>query len=124
MSNNLKAIWIEIPVINLERAMKFYQSVFDLPPTEIIADGVRRITILPTAEGAINVSLNETANFEPSKSGTLAYFSVEGDLNDTLRKTEAANGEIIDAKNPRGDAGYFALILDTEGNLLTVHSQQ
>ena len=120
----MRAIWIEIPVIKLERAMKFYQTVFDLTETEIIADEVRRITILPTPEGAANVSLNQTANFEPSDKGTLAYFSVDGDLNRTLEKINVAGGKIVDGKTPRGDFGFFALVSDSEGNLLTIHSTQ
>lgn len=120
----MRAIWIEIPVINLERAMKFYQTVFNLASTEIIADDVRRITILPTPEGAANVSLNQTANFEPSAKGTLAYFNVNGDLSDTLQRVESASGKIIDGKTPRGNNGFFALISDSEGNLLTIHAAQ
>ena len=124
MSANLKVVWIEIPATNLERAMRFYQTVFGLAETKIIADAVRRITILPTANGAAHVSLNQTADFEPSDKGTLAYFSVDGDLNETLEKVAAANGKIVDGKTPRGNAGYFALICDSEGNLLTIHSAQ
>ncbi|MBC7798313.1 MAG: VOC family protein [Pyrinomonadaceae bacterium] len=118
----MRAIWIEIPVTNLERAMKFYQTVFNLSSTDIIADDVRRITILPTPEGAANVSLNQTVDFEPSAKGTLAYFNVDGDLSETLEKVESANGKIIDGKTQRGDNGFFALITDSEGNLLTIHS--
>ena len=124
MSEKLKAIWIEIPVTDLERALKFYQTVFDLPATDIIADEVRRISILPTADGAANVSLNQTANFTPSDQGTLAYFTVDGDLQRTLEKVETAGGVIIDEKTPRGNFGFFALILDSEGNLLTLHSPE
>ena len=124
MSEKLKAIWIEIPVTDLERAMKFYQTVFDLPATDIIADEVRRISIMPTADGAANVSLNQTANFTPSDQGTLAYFTVDGDLQRTLEKVETAGGVIIDEKTPRGNFGFFALILDSEGNLLTLHSPE
>lgn len=124
MSATLKAIWIEIPAKDLERAMKFYQTVFDLSATEIIADAVRRITILPTADGAANVSLNQTNGFEPSKQGSLPYFTVEGDLTETLKKVTNAGGKITEGKTPRGNVGYFALVLDTEGNALTLHSQQ
>ena len=102
MTATLKAIWIEIPVTDLERAMKFYQTAFDLAATDIIADEVRRITILPTADGAANVSLNQTANFAPSDQGTLAYFSVEGDLSETLEKIEAAGGKLDVKVQPKG----------------------
>lgn len=120
------ASWIEIPVKNLERAISFYQTVFKLPQPEIIADGTRRITIIanPTPEGRAGVSLNQTANFEPSDRGTLAYFYVEEELNQVLKQIEKTGGKIIDPSTPRGNTGNFALVLDTEGNLLTVHSQK
>lgn len=118
----MHATWIEIPVKDLTRALSFYQQVFQLPPTEIIKDEVRQISILanPTPEGRAGVSLNQTAHFEPSSHGTLAYFAVSGDLNDTLRVAEEAGGKIIDPKTARGNLGFFALVLDTEGNLLTL----
>ena len=42
----MQAVWIEIPVKDMERAMQFYQVVFKLPPTEIMTDAVRRTTNL------------------------------------------------------------------------------
>lgn len=122
----MQASWVEIPVKDLNRALSFYQTVFKLPQTEIIKDEVRQISILanPTPEGKAGVSLNQTHNFEPSDKGTLAYFYVEEELNQTLKQVEAAGGKIIDPSTPRGNTGYFALVLDTEGNLLTVHSQK
>jgi uncharacterized protein len=120
----LVASWVEIPVKNLERAIGFYQTVFKLPEPQIIADEVRRISILatPTPEGKPGVSLNQTPNFEPSDKGTLAYFYIEDELSQTLQAAETAGGKIVEPGTPRGNNGYFALVLDTEGNLLTIHS--
>jgi len=74
-----RAVWIEIPVNDLERAMAFYQAVFDLQPTEITDDGKRRTTTLLNGgnEGqAPGISLNQTKNFSPSDKGVYIILTV------------------------------------------------
>jgi predicted enzyme related to lactoylglutathione lyase len=116
--------WIEIPVINLERAMAFYQAVFTLSPSEIFADEVRRITVLagPTPEGRAGVSLNQTTNFLPSDQGVLVYFGVDGDLATYLARAKAAGGALVEPPHTRPAGGHFATIKDSEGNLLTLNA--
>jgi predicted enzyme related to lactoylglutathione lyase len=77
----MQAFWVEIPVHDLERAATFYQTVFGLSAGEIDDDGVRRTLDLvnPTDSGGIGISLNQTANFEPSDKGIFIYFRSEGD---------------------------------------------
>ena len=120
----LKTSWVEIPVKNLERALAFYQAVFDLPQADILADDVRRISILalPSPEGQAGVSLNQTANFTPSDQGVLVYFYVEPDLGVQLSRVEAVGGAIVEPKNARPAGGFFATIKDSEGNLLILNS--
>jgi predicted enzyme related to lactoylglutathione lyase len=120
----LRSSWVEIPAINLERALAFYQAVFELPPTDILADEVRRIAILngPSPNGPAGVSLNQTANFVPSDQGVLVYFFVEPNLSAYLERAVAAGGTIIEPKAARPAGGFFATIKDSEGNLLTLNS--
>lgn len=122
----MQASWVEIPVTNLERAMAFYQAVFGLGATEVYTDEARRITVLanPTPEGRAGVSLNQTQHFTPAESGTLVYFDVDGDLQQTLDRVAPAGGEVVlvEPKSVRSHLGSFATIRDTEHNLLMVHS--
>ncbi|MDL1900800.1 VOC family protein [Anaerolineae bacterium CFX9] len=119
----LKAVWVEIPVLNLERAMKFYQSVFELEVTPIDADNVRRTTTLVHAddEGGIGISLNQTANFMPGDRGPLLYLYTGKDVVEYLERVEPAGGRIVQGKTPMSENNegfYYATILDTEGNML------
>lgn len=122
----LTMTWIEVPVKDIERALKFYQHVFELPAVTVADDGVRKTAILinPTAEGQVGYSLNQTANFEPSKTGTLPYFHVgkEVDLAPYLERVTSANGQINTPKTPMDAAAtsFYALIEDTEGNLFAL----
>lgn len=120
----MQAVWIEIPVKDLERAMQFYQAVFEFQPTEILEDGVRRTTTLinTSPEGRPGISLNQTHNFEPSDKGPLVYLDAGEDLTDHLNRVEPAGGKIIEAKTSMGAAGNYATILDTEGNAVALYS--
>jgi hypothetical protein len=118
----LRASWVEIPVSNLERALAFYQAVFELPATDIFADEVRRISVLPSAPSAAGFSLNQTANFLPSAQGVLVYVAVEGALDAYLERALAAGGAVAEPIHRRPQGGSFATIKDSEGNLLTINA--
>lgn len=119
----MQVVWVEIPVQDLDRASTFYQTVFNLQPTEIGDDGVRRTTTLSsTNDGKPGISLNQTRNFEPSDKGPLVYLDTGEDLPGHLSRVEAAGGKVVEPKTSMGDAGNYATILDTEGNLLALYS--
>jgi predicted enzyme related to lactoylglutathione lyase len=120
----IQAVWIEIPVKNLERAMQFYQAVFGLEPGEVSADDVRRTVTLDDgmARGNPIISLNQTRNFEPRNQGTLIYLGCGEDMTERLERTEPAGGRIVAGKTSLGSAGCFASFLDTEGNVLALYS--
>jgi predicted enzyme related to lactoylglutathione lyase len=119
----MQAVWIEIPVKDLDRAMKFYQALFNLAATEVGADDVRRTTTLYyTSEGGPGISLNQTNNFEPSDKGTLVYLDTGEDLTEHLSRVEPAGGAVVEQKTSMGEAGYYATFRDTEGNLLALYS--
>ncbi len=119
----LQAVWIEIPVKDLERAMAFYQAVFQLQPTEVTDDGIRRTNTLHggTQEGIPGVSLNLTTNFEPSDKGVLVYLDAGENINAVLPRVEAAGGKVTSPKTSMGEAGNLALIQDSEGNTLALY---
>ncbi len=100
----MQAVWIEIPVKDIERAMKFYQAVFKLEPTEIRTDEVRRTTNLSdmTQEGRPGISLNQTKNFEPSDKGPLIYVDAGEDLTDHLTRVEFERGQGRGSQNLDG----------------------
>jgi len=122
----MQAVWIEIPVKDMERAMQFYQAVFKLPPTEITTDATRRTTTLinTSPEGNPGISLNQTQNFAPSDKGPLVYLDAGEDLTQPLNRVEAAGGTIIEPKTAMGDMGNYATIRDTEGNVFALYSYQ
>ncbi|NJM06467.1 VOC family protein [Candidatus Gracilibacteria bacterium] len=120
----MHAVWIEIPVKDLDRAMAFYQAVFQSEPTEVFDEGVRRTTTLAntTEGGRAGISLNQTANFAPSDKGVFVYIDLGDKLSAALERVTAAGGTVVEEKTSMGDAGNYASIKDTEGNLLALYS--
>jgi len=116
--------WFEIPVIDIERAKQFYESLFgySLFLTQISAG---ENLLFPREEIAAGASgtLVKGERFTPSQQGTVVYFSVE-DIEAVCNKAKAAGGSVLVPATPIGDGwGVFAHLLDTEGNKIGVWSK-
>ena len=116
--------WFEIPVEDMERARKFYEVVFDIAIT--IHDLDRFIMgWFPRAQDKSGSpgSLVKHEMYIPSDTaGPLLYFSCK-DLADELARVTPAGGSIIKQKTEIGGGhGFMALIKDTEGNRIALHS--
>jgi len=116
------ANWFEIPVKNLDRAIKFYEKVFDvrLSPEEM---GGMKMALFPFTQDAPGAagSLIKGESYEPSHAGTVVYFTVE-DILEALRRINANGGKTLMPKTAIGQYGFIAQYEDTEGNRLALHS--
>lgn len=117
--------WFEIPVENMDRAKKFYDTVFD------ISIGVHDLGGLvmgwfpndPEKSGATGSLVQHNMYKASLTDGPLVYFSCK-DLANELSRVEGAAGKILKPKTQIGDGhGFMALIGDTEGNRIALHSQ-
>ena len=123
MNANVVA-WFEIPVTDMERAKKFYDTVIDIS-ISINPMGELVMGWFPGAgeQTGTSGSLVQHKMYQPSDThGPLLYFSCE-DLANELGKVEDAGGEILQPKTAIGGGhGFMALFKDTEGNRLAMHS--
>ena len=117
--------WFEIPVADMNRAKKFYEAVFKIE-IAIHQMGEFKMGWFPYApkKSGASGSLVEQEMYSPSAThGPLVYFSCE-DVANELSRVEVAKGQIIQSKTEIGDGhGFMALLIDTEGNRIAVHSQ-
>ena len=120
--------WFEIPVSNMDRAVNFYNEVFQIKIAvhnmgELIM-GWFPMAEEPEAKGASGSLMYHKEFYKPSKEGALVYFtSRSGDINDELSRIEKAGGKILKPKTQISpDHGYMALLLDSEGNRVALHS--
>jgi predicted enzyme related to lactoylglutathione lyase len=125
MNNNVVG-WFEIPVTNMDRAIKFYEEVFDFKLSRHIL-GPIDMAWFPTMEDGHGTSgslvYNERA-YKPSMDGVLIYFTAQsGDLSIELGKVEKSGGKILLPKTQiSAEVGYMALLTDSEGNRIALHS--
>lgn len=119
--------WYEIPVIDLDRAKTFYEEAFSFKMHEMqLGDGLH-MALFPAAENTIGGTLIKNEEwYQPSKSkGPLVYLNANPDLQQVLDKVEELGGEIIIPKRLISeDNGYMAVIFDTEGNRIALHSDK
>lgn len=120
--------WFEIPVVNMDRAKNFYENVFDIK-IQVEQFGDTLMGWFPFEEdpgtGGASGSLVQNSQFyKPSANGTLVYFS-SPEISYELRKVEQAGGVVLQEKTLiKEEIGYMALILDTEGNRVALHSKE
>jgi uncharacterized protein len=123
MMENL-AVWFEIPVIDMERAKKFYSEVFKLDiRVEKIAD--MPYGLFPMRGYGNSGALVKRMDFQPSAHAATIYLNGGRDLSEPLGRVEAAGGTILVPKTMISkEMGYCALFLDSEGNRVGLHSMK
>lgn len=122
MTNSVN--WVEIPVLNFERAKDFYSKIYEYEMYEEIIAGLR-MGFLPMDRDAQGVggAIVQGNEYIPSKFGTKVFLNGGEDLQKILDRVIAAGGEIIQGKTKITDEiGYFASFEDTEGNHISLHS--
>ena len=117
--------WFEIPVSDMDRAITFYQKVFDCTLEKIDMEDFQ-MAMFPGegggngAEGSLvfHKDFYKTSNF----AGTLIYFSSD-DVSSELAKVEENGGTVqIPKRMISPDYGYMGVFLDSEGNRIALHS--
>ena len=119
--------WFEIPVTDFERAKKFYESIYDyqMPENQM---GTTRMGFLlyDFKSGKVGGAIVHQPDFHaPADTGSLLYLNCQPDLQVVLDRVEAAGGNILRHKFPvsaNEKLGFWALIRDTEGNRIALHS--
>ncbi len=118
--------WFEIPTTDLDRATKFYETIFgiSLIPMDL-ADIKMRMFPVEDMENGIGGALCHNKEFyKPTATdGPLIYLNGNPDVQNVLDKVEAAGGKIMVPKTEISpEYGYMALIIDTEGNRIGLHN--
>jgi uncharacterized protein len=118
--------WTDIPVTNLDRAIEFYSAVLGQEVSKM-SEGGFEYGLLPhqeqNASGCLCVSSDSVGGKnQPSQTGPLIYLSVEGRLNDAVKAARANGGKVLEERQQIGPHGVRAVIVDSEGNRLALHS--
>lgn len=125
--NNNPVGWFEIYVQDMARAKAFYEAVFKGALTELRNPASENLTgmemwAFPSTRdsyGAPGALVRMSGC--PSGGSTLVYFSCE-DCSVELALAVSHGGNVFKEKMSIGEHGFIALIEDTEGNLIGLHS--
>ena len=113
--------WFEIPAADLPRATRFYEAMLEreLKPETM---GPLRLAIFAYEQPGVGGCLIAGDGYKPAASGTVVYLSVDA-LDGALERAKSAGGKVVLPKTalPEG-MGYYAHIIDSEGNRVGVHS--
>ena len=126
MTFNTHALnWFEIPVNDFDRAKKFYETIFDYQMPENQMGPARMGFLLYDFQngGRGGAIVHNPEFYTPSKNGSLIYLNCDPDLSVVLEKVAGAGGVVTQEKALVGpNLGYWALIEDSEGNRIALHS--
>ena len=124
MSKNPVA-WFEIYVDDLARAKTFYEAVFEVN-LEVLGDpnesSIQMLAFPSDMEkyGATG-ALVKMDHVIAGGGGTLVYFACD-DCAIEAARAKAAGGSIQRPKMDIGEYGFICLVLDSEGNMIGLHS--
>ena len=116
--------WFDIYVSNLNRAKKFYETVFNVQLTDLPIEWGKQ-SLFPFDHESPNISgaLVEKINFTPSANNTVVYFETEDCIAEE-EKIEKLGGKIVRPKMSIDEFGFISIFIDSEGNTVGLHSRK
>ncbi len=114
--------WFELFVSDFERARRFYEQALATPLETMDAMGGRMAMSPCDPESGVGGCLSDSTEQQPGAGGTRVYLNVEGQLDAVLDRVPAAGGEIIQNRMSIAPHGFIAVIKDSEGNVVGLHS--
>lgn len=124
MANVNPVNWFDLNVGNLNRAKKFYETVFNLKLTDAPVEWGRQ-SFFPFSPESNNITgaLVEKPDFVPSSNNTVIYFETEDCIAEE-QKIEKTGGKVVQPKMNIGEFGFISIFIDTEGNTVGLHSRK
>lgn len=116
-----RIVWFDIPVKDLDRATDFYRQVLDIN-IDSYGDDVP-VAVMAHGPGDVAGCLALNEGFSPSDRGPLLYFTVDGRLDAAVGLVEGLGGRVLEPAHSIKPHGYRAIVLDSEGNRICLHSE-
>jgi predicted enzyme related to lactoylglutathione lyase len=116
-------VYFEIPVNDIDKAIKFYTTVFNFDFDKEIIDK-NEMALFPFANENTGISgaLAKGEIYKPTKDGVVIYFNTEN-IDETLKLATSNGGHILYPKTDNG-TGLVAEFEDTEGNRIALYQSK
>jgi predicted enzyme related to lactoylglutathione lyase len=115
-------VWVDIPVLDLNRAVRFYSAVLGGAVRKEEFPGMA-IGLLPGTDADVTGCLVKNDDAQPSDRGPLLYLNAQGRLDEAIAAVGANGGKVLVAKHSIAPYGFRAVVLDSEGNRVALHSR-
>jgi uncharacterized protein len=119
-SQNNRAVWFDIPVADLDRAARFYRAVLGVG-IDKQTYGDFSFCVIEHRDG--NGGCLVPGKAEIAAGGVLVYLNANGRIRDAVSKVVPNGGSVIEDAHAIGPHGFRAIVLDSEGNRVALHSE-
>jgi len=116
-------VWVDIPVTDLERALRFYSAMLGKKVEKGGGPGFSFGIFPHQGEDVGGCLVPPGDGNAPSQQGPLLYFNASGRLREAVEAATANGGRVVNPITQIGPHGHRAIIVDSEGNRLALHSQ-
>jgi len=129
MKKENPVVWFEIYVDDMDRATKFYETVFETTlsslaePTDEFGLEMMAFPMTMDKVGGAAGALTKMEGMKAGGSSTIVYFGSE-DCTIEEARVESAGGKVFKPKMSIGEHGFMVLATDTEGNMIGIHSMK
>ena len=120
MSNTF--VWVDIPVANLDRAIAFYSAVTGHAVDKIGGPGFNFGLFKHEGDSVGGCLIEPEEGVAPSLFGPLVYIDASDRLDAAVAAAEQGGGKVLKAKHSIAPNGFRAIIADSEGNRVALHS--
>lgn len=118
-SEKNRVVWTDIPVADLARARRFYEAVLGVAcPVETFEQFQFAVINHHDGNGGCLIPAPELV----CEKGPLVYFNADGRIRDAVAKAAANGGAVIQDVHSIGPHGCRAVLRDSEGNRIALHS--
>jgi len=118
------AVYFEIPVSDMPRAIDFYKNVFNFTfETEYFDNNEMAYFPFSDGQSGISGALAKGEIYKPTKNGVLIYFNTNN-IELSLEKAQSQGSEILFPATFHKELGFaVAEIQDSEGNRIGLHQK-
>jgi uncharacterized protein len=117
-------VWVDIPVADLDRAIAFYAAVLGTPVTREGGPGFSFGLLAHSGNDVAGCLYLADDGNAPSARGPLVYLNVDGRIVAAERAVAAHGGRVVETRQAIGPHGYRAIVIDSEGNRVALHSSK
>ncbi len=112
--------WFEIPTNDIERAARFYESVFETNLWRETVAGVPH-AIFSVEDGGITGALVSRAPTQPGSLGAVVYLACVS-VDSALERVRGAGGDVVMPATILDNIGVIAAIRDLDQNTIGLHA--